>query len=612
MNTISSFWFRFSTSHRSLYILLFLAAVLYGSSSLFGNFYADDYIQRAYVIGAQPLQNLGLLAGIEQHSLSSFLTNQFNFFDPANENYQALKDFGMMPWWSGENIKLHFFRPLASVTHFIEYQLWPDSPKAMHFFDLCWYLLGIFLLFKLYLNLNIARPVALLALLLFILNANTFHIITWIASRSMLMVLALGSFTIYSYHRSLEEKSWYFIALASLALCLLSAEAGLTICAYLAAYFFTLDQRPWSVRIRHIFPFALLALLWLIAYQIFGFGAKGGDFYLDPGADLSAFLQQAAYRLPASFFELASGTALFSGQVRPDIRAVNFALLGVAALLFICYLLWHELKNNKVLQFCLLGSVFALLPGLSIVLSPRVMILPSMGFAVVLATLLYGSATGLRLWLLRFSKIFIVLFHIVLAAAVAFMMNGQSINKAITTEQPHGFVDLGITDYADKHLIALNSLQPFWFAFIAHQLDYTEQALPRTLRLLSTNFYAVKLTRLSEQSFRLEGAPLLQYDREHFLDLSQQPEGHHIYLTWELMGIFRSSQSPWHAGQQFDLPEMRIQVESLYQDKPQALLITLNKPLTDYRFIYQDTKSLEYRSLPLPKTGESFDVKGVF
>lgn len=612
MNVTSLLWHRFNNNKYSLTFLLLLAVLLYGSSSLFGHFYADDYIQRSYVIGSESLGELGLLEGVEQHSLPSFLSNQFNFFDPTTKNYQALKDFGMMPWWSEENIKLHFFRPLASLTHFIEYQLWPNSPRLMHLANLCWYLLGIFLLFKLYSRLSVARPIALLALLIFILNINTFHVITWIASRSMLIVLALGCFTIYSYHRSLKEKSWYIVALLSLTLCLLSAEAGLTICAYLAAYFFTLDQRPWSVRIRHIFPFALLALLWLIAYQIFGFGAKGGDFYLDPGADLSAFLQQAAYRLPASFFELASGTALFSGQVRPDIRTVNFALLGVAALLFICYLLWHELKNNKVLQFCLLGSVFALLPGLSIVLSPRVMLLPSIGFAVVLATLLHSSATGLRLWLLRFSKIFIVLFHLVLAAAVAFMMNSQSINKATTNEQPHGFVDLGISDYADKHLIALNSLQPFWFAFIAHQLDYTEQALPRTLRLLSTNFYTVKLTRLSEQSFILEGEPFLQYDREHFLDLSKQAEGHHIYLTWELMGIFRSSQSPWYAGQQFDLPEMRIQVESLYQNKPQALLITLNKPLTDYRFIYQDTKSLEYRSLPLPKTGESFDVKGVF
>lgn len=612
MNTLSSLWFRFSNRHHSLYILLFLAALLYGSSSLLGNFYADDYIQRAYVVGSQSLQQLGLLAGIEQHSLSAFLTNQFNFFDPATENYQALKDFGMMPWWAEDNIKLHFFRPLASLSHYIDYQLWPNSPKIMHFFDLCWYLLGIFLLFKLYLRLHIARPVALLALLIFILNINTFHVITWIASRSMLMVLALGCFTLYSYHRSLDEKPWYFIALASLTLCLLSAEAGLSICAYLAAYFFTLDQRPWLSRIKHILPFAALAVLWLTAYQMLGFGAKGGDFYLDPAANISAFLQQAAYRLPASFFELASGSALFSGQVRPDIRTVNFALFGVAVLLFIGYLLWHELKNNQALQFCLLGSVFALLPGLSIVLSPRVMILPSMGFAVVLATLLLGSATGLRLWLLRFSKIVIVLFHIILAAVIALIMNFQSINKAMTAEQPHGFVDLGINDYADKHLIALNSLQPFWFAFIAHQLDYTEQALPRTLRLLSTNFYTVKLTRLSEQRLLLEGQPLLQYDREHLLDLSQQPEGHHIYLTWELMGIFRSDQSPWQEAQQFDLPEMRIQVQTLHQGKPQALLIELKKPLVHYRFIYQDAKNSEFQLLELPAIGESFSVEGVF
>lgn len=612
MKALNQLFSHIAQHPRSIWFLLFFAAILHSASSLVGNFYADDYIQRAYVIGSEPLANLGLLEGIEQNNASSFLKNQFNFFDPATENYQALKDFGMLPWWSEENIKLHFFRPLASLTHFMDYQLWPNSPKLMHFFDLCWYLLGLFLLFKLYLRLQITRPIALLALLFFILNINTFHVITWIASRSMLMVFTLGCFTLYSYHRSIQEKHWYFLALIGLALCLLSAEAGLSICAYLAAYYFTLDQRPWLKRSLHILPFALLALVWLISYQALGFGAKGGDFYLDPAADLGVFLSQAAYRLPASFFELASGTALLSGQVRPDIRTVGFAVSGLAAFSLLLYLLWPQLKQQKNLPFLLLGSVLALLPGLSIVLSPRVMILPSIGFAVVLASLLTSTASHWRLWLLRLSKGYIVIFHLSLALLLAVFMNIQTLGKAVNSSQPHGYVDLGIDTVADKHLVVLNSLQPFWFSFIAHQLDYTHQELPKTLRLLSSNFHTVTLTRLSNNSLHLSGAPFLQYDRNALLDLTQQVHGHHVYLTWELMGIFRSDQQAWHEGQQIELPEMRITVESLYQGKPHSLLIELNQSLESYQFVYQDLDSQAFKALALPEVGNSFSVKGVF
>lgn len=605
-------WQVFSEARYSIILLMLLAIALHAASALVGHFYADDFIQRAYAIGSSALSQQGLLTGIESNNVLSFVKNQFNFFDPATSNYQALKEFGILPWWSEDGITLHFFRPLASLTHFIEYQLYPDSPRIMHLFDLAWYALGLLALYKLYQRLELPKTIITLALLLFILNINMFHVITWIASRSMLMVVASGVFCLYCYHRGVKEITWYWLSLAALAFCLFSAEASLAICAYLAAYFFTVDERPWLQRIKAMLPLALLSLAWLIAYQLLGFGAKGGDFYLDPGADATAFLQHALHRLPASFFELASGTALLSGQIRPDIRSFHLAFAGLPALAFITYLLWPQLKQNKVLRFFLLGSVLSLIPGLTIVLSPRIMILPSIGFSVVLAYLLTGSASGIKKWLLGLSKAYIALFHIIAALLLALIMNWQSYNAAIKQDTPHGYVDLGIEDFADKHIIALNSLQPFWFAFIAHQLDYNQQELPQSIRLLSSNFHTVTIRRLSESSFSLEGKPFLQYDKESLLNLSEQVHGHHLYLTWELMGIFRSSKHPWFEGQQFNFADMDITVEKLHQNKPQRLHIQLHKDIDQYRFIFQDSESQNFLPMPELQQGESFAVNGAF
>ena len=127
--------------------------------------------------------------------------------------------------------------------------------------------------------------------------------LAWIAARNMIMVLAIGFFTVYAYHRSMESKQWYAIALVGLLCTILSAEGGIGICAYLGAYLFTLDQRPWSQRIVHILPFALLVVVWRVIYQLNGYGAAGMDLYVDPGQSPAEFLQRALWAYPANYFE---------------------------------------------------------------------------------------------------------------------------------------------------------------------------------------------------------------------------------------------------------------------------------------------------------------------
>lgn len=615
---LKNLWQRFATTSWAIIGLLLLAALLHIGTSIGGGFYADDYVQRVSVVGSEALAERGLLEGIKTQDLSAFLINQFNFFNPQSANYPAMQAFGIIPWWAGEDAMLHFYRPLAAATHFIDYHFWPDQARIMHVISLLWYLFGLAAIYCLYRRLSADKSIALLALLLIILDLSVFQVVTWIASRSMLMVIVFGFFCVRAYHESITDKRWYPVAVFALVLALLSAEGAIGICAYLGAYLFTLDQRPWLKRIVHILPFALITVLWHGLYQKAGFGAYGVDFYLDPGREPLHFLQTALYRLPGNFFELSSGVDFMSGQLRPDIRAIAFAIGGISVLLLLLWQLWPELRKNKTLQFFLLGSCFALVPGLSIALAPRVMILPNVGFAWVLASLLSYNAramfAGMRRYVANGLTVYTVFMHGLVAVAFALMININAISTAFSEQKAYGQIQLGTEDIADKHVVVVNSLQPFWLAFVAHQLDFQQQALPYSVRLLASSFYPLRLTRLTDNTLRLEGLPAIQLDRQPVDGYQGKEAGHYIYLTWELMGLIRAEREPWQEGQHYQFAEMQITVEKLYQGKPQSLLVTLLKPMDEYRWLYHDwqNKAQPYKTLSLPASGEFIEFNGVF
>lgn len=596
--------------------LVLFGLCLHIGTTIKGGLYADDYVHASYFLGNEILAEKGFLDGIGVGEFRKLLADQFNFFDPSAENYQALMDFGVLPWWASQDALLHFFRPLAVVTHYIDYQLWPENTHIMHAVSLLWYGLGLFSIYLLYRGVGVEKSIAILALLLVILDHSIFQVVTWIASRSMLLVIAIGFFSVYAYHKSMESWRWYVVSFIALLLALLSAEGAVAICAYLGAYMFTLDRRCWSKRILHLLPFALLVILWRLYYQSQGYGAYGVDFYLDPGREPLEFLKVAVYRLPGNFFELASGIDIISGQIRQDIRHL-FAIFGVLVFISLFWLVLPQLRRDRKLQFFLLASYLALIPGLAIALAPRVMILPNVGFAILLAYIAQaafdGKYQGARKSYAKVVVAYIVIVHIFLSAVLATIVTIKMIKPEEKTENPRGYVDLGVTDYVDKRVVILNAQKPFWLAFAAHQLVKDGQQLPASLRVLASAFYPIEVTRVADYELLMVAHPGFQYDIEPLIDMSDKPIGHYIYLTQELMGLIRASRDEWHIGEEYTMPEMNIRVNALYKGKPSSLSIFLtNNDINEYRWVYWNTEEKKYQAINLPAVGKKILLEGLF
>ena len=51
---------------------------------------------------------------------------------------RLLVDLGAMPWWVHPEIKISFFRPLTGLTHWFDYEFYPETPFLMHLQNLIW------------------------------------------------------------------------------------------------------------------------------------------------------------------------------------------------------------------------------------------------------------------------------------------------------------------------------------------------------------------------------------------------------------------------------------------------------------------------------------------
>ena len=616
----------FSSKSWSWFALLGLAIFLHSAGIIKGGLYADDYIHAAYFQGAESLERNGVLSGIGSGDFLALLSQQFNFFDPASENYQALKDVGVLPWWIGDDALLHFFRPLATVTHYLDYQFWPNNSHLMHLVNVLWYVLALLAIGFLYKSLALNRSVIFLALLLIILDLSVFQVVSWIASRSMLMLIAFGFFSIAAYHLAEIKKEyalhWYIASLVSFSAALLSAEGGVAIAGYLGAYCFTLDKRQWQKRVLALLPFAAIVIIWRLYYQSHGFGAFGVDFYLDPVREPLIFLHAAFYRYPGNFFELWTGIDITSGQIRADIRQY-FAIAGVMVFSVLAYslrsfLFGHLRSEHQALGFLALGCLFSLVPGLSVALSPRVMLLPNVGFAVLLA---YGflllpltvyKKAMLERSLMVFMNSYTLLSHIILSFIFAFTLWYSTVDFSNEKIMARGNVDLGVQNHADKSIIVINAPRPFWMSFIPYELAYKNQPLPKSVRVLSSAFYPINVERITGQRLLLSSHPAFQLDPEYLRPYEQQEQAHYAFLTQQLLGLNRSAREPWRLNVSYEFADLTITIKALNKGKPSQIQVDFNLPADQLRFVYWDMQNKAYQSFVLPNVGEQILLKGIF
>lgn len=211
----------------------------------------------------------------------------FDFATGDPEAVARMVKSGLAPWWTFPTLRISFLRPLSSLTHVLDYALWPSSTVLMHVHSIAWYAAVVYLASHLYRRWlgPISSLASSIATLFYAIDHNHGMVVGWIAHRNALVAtaFALGTLLLHDIATRRPRPGVLPFATASaLGLALCGGESAISTAFYLAAHAVFLDTRTPRERLRSLSPSIVVLLGWMVAYRALHFGASGSGMYVDP------------------------------------------------------------------------------------------------------------------------------------------------------------------------------------------------------------------------------------------------------------------------------------------------------------------------------------------
>lgn len=339
---------------------------------------ADDYAERWVALHDEPLGLPGSIAGMQNYVSG----------DPANHQY--LVEHGVVPLWSSPDMKLCFWRPLAEVTQWLDYQLWPDDPVFIHAHGIGWYGLLVFVACLAYRRL-LSPAAGFVAALAFAVEPTHGVPVGWISDRYALIAPMFGvaAFAAHAAWRKERDRKWAGLAWGSFALALLSGEIGVAALGYLAGYAVFVDRGSRKQRLLSLVPYLVLAGAWLVARSALGFGSRGVPPYIDPVHDPLAFVAALPER----------GLDLFVAQwylpvywLRPPADqggGLVVTLVSLVLAVAVLAVIVPQLRRCAMSRALAAGMFFSLVPPAVTAPSERHLVMASFGAMALLGQVIH-------------------------------------------------------------------------------------------------------------------------------------------------------------------------------------------------------------------------------
>jgi hypothetical protein len=582
-------------------VVVALLAVLLVAPTLRGTWgFGDDLLHRDFLLSS---------------TLPQALSRLFVFLDPGTN--AAAMDLGTLPWWTLEGVRVAFWRPLAALSLWLDYQLWPHAAALMHAHSIVWYGGLCALAASLYRRLMGPGLAAGLAALLFAADVANVNSVASLASRNVLQTVSFALLTLLFHDRWREggRRASAGLALFCLALALLSAEAGVATGAYLFAYALFLDQGTWRGRLGSLVPYAVLVFAWRLLYQSLGYGTWGADYYVDPGWEPLRFVGAILERGPLLLFgKWGIPDPAVYVALSPGARRV-FWWLALSCVILVGALLVPLLRRDRVARFWGLGMALAVLPacGVSLFTGRHLFFvgLGAMGLVAQFIAGVLGRCDGLpqrRAW--RGAAWLLLVLHVVLFPLLVYGA------KTVVASHYGSVADIGPLPGV-QDVVIVNAPSPAQFFYLPSLRNLHDQPMPAHLRLLSPAHSAIAVTRLDEHTLlvRPEHGYLLAPGAAVGAKQDVFPLAHAAFATRYSEGFIRSGAFPMPLGQRVELTGMRVQVTALTDDgRPLQARVQFELPLEDPAlcWLQWDWAKNAYAPFKLPQVGETVWVPGPF
>jgi hypothetical protein len=502
----------------------------------------------------------------------------FDFASGREDDAARLRADGVFPWWADSSARLHFFRPLASLTHTADHALWPENAVAQHAQSLAWYLLLVGVAWLVLRRTGGPRWIAVFALLLFALDDTHGSAVGWIASRNTLLCAIAGFLALWAHDRWRRDGWRAGAALGPLAFAVAMGcgEAGVATLGYLVAYALFLDRGRWIERAQRVLPYLVIVAAFAAIYVVGAYGAKHSTQYIDPAGEPGRYLVAVVVRLPVMLHALLAGppSEFWVGYpvVNPSLPYImwTFAVACVGVFLWVA---WPVLKAERETRFWLLGAVLAALPACAGMPSNRALLFASLGIMVVVArfvvavsrqadTLYPGKlrrslATVNAIWIFT-SSVPLTLYTLGLTARGNADLQASFARAAASL--PHD------PALAGKTLVVVDAaIEPILF-YDAYERAARGEVRPARTRLLATSGgRALTVERLDERTLRLSAERGL-LDRHSDMALRMRSQ----------------------AGDVVDVPGMHVEVERVGEGGiPSTVRFRFDVPLEDAQLVWQ-------------------------
>jgi hypothetical protein len=532
-----------------------------------------------------------------------------------------------VPWWVPTTLRVSFWRPIASATHWVDYRLWSNRPELMHAQNVLWFVALLWLVASLYRR--TLGSSAGIALLIFVLDFSHYFPVSWVANRNHIIAGVFSAATLIFHQRWRERRQWLAGALAalSLALALLSAEAGTTAVAYLVAYAITCESGGLRAKIASLVPAALITVGWRVLYVTNGYGSIRNGLYLDPIRTPGEFVVAVTERLPALLFAQFTGVDYLHLALAPYLKT-DFAIVAGATLLLFLWLFLPVLRSQRSARFWGLATVLAIVPVCAVALPhPRLLLLPSVGGAALIGAFLRDvfergssvSSSGLRRWVSQAAACVLVFGHVlavvpmwVTEAASAYAERDQRTMRSGTDIFSEGPFD-GL-----EHVMLLNAPNPGGLLYLKSYAHYYNRPLPKEVRMLGEAFSAIDVERPAANTlvFRPEGGfQITPKTLFNWPQSSRVPHHHAVFYYQVMTTVFADNKFASRKGDRYDMPGVAIEVLDVTESgEPAAVKFEFEQPLdsNDYRWLQWDWQSESFSRFDLPAIGKTARIPGPF
>lgn len=369
-------------SHRSFPFIAALMAMAIAMPSIKMGLQGDDLWFRSAICCPPGLEQV-----FETHGSPSLVA------DGNSQRTRRLMNLGLLPWWSSEDFKLSFWRPVSNMTHRLDYALWPESAQLMHLQSILWYGAWTLCVSLLYRRLIPTAWVAGLAALIFAIDDAHSLPACWIAARTTLIA---GFFAVVCLllHDTWTRRSaawpWAPLAAFAFALALLSKEAAIGTCAYLLAYALFIDSGSLRSRLLTLAPYGVIVMIWQLAYRFFGFGVSSSELYVDPADSPLRLLRIIIDRGPFLLFGQWGFPPPETVWLLTPLARQIFWVTAIVLLAGLFYILIPLLRTQRAARYFFVGMLIATVPACMGMISGRMLEYVGIGGTGLLALLLHA------------------------------------------------------------------------------------------------------------------------------------------------------------------------------------------------------------------------------